>query len=165
MIPRKISGGAPRTSSVGRLLPVASIVLLLLGAAGPGRAQELRLEGLAGERLTEADLRQGPLIVVFWTSWSPRSRGIAGRVNTLSRRFAGKARVVAVNFQEDRGAVDRFLAGGRFDVPIYLDPNGLLAKRFSVADLPGLLVLKGGEAAYRGKLDDQADQALSEMLP
>jgi thiol-disulfide isomerase/thioredoxin len=163
MNPRN-SGGALRNLSVGRLLPVA-LIALFLGAAGPGRAQELRLEGLGGERLAEADLRQGPLIVVLWASWSPRSRGVAQRVNALAHRFEGKARVVAVNFQEDRGAVDRFLAGGRFDVPVYLDPDGILAKRFSVAALPGLLVLKGGEAAYRGKLDDEAEQALGEMLP
>jgi thiol-disulfide isomerase/thioredoxin len=164
MNPQRASGGVPWKRSAGMLLPFALIVLLL-GTAVPVRAQELRLEGLGGERLTEADLHQGPWIVVVWASWSPRSRGIAERVNALARRFGGKARVVAVNFQENRGAVDGFLAGGRFDVPVYLDPDGALAKRYAIANLPGLLVLKGGEAAYRGKLNEDADRELTELLP
>ena len=161
MNPRRT--GSPRKRSVGMLSAFVLIALSLFTPAA--RAQELRLDGLGGEHLTDADLRQGPWIVVVWASWSPRSRGVAEKVNALARRFNGKARVVTVNFQENRAAVDGFLAGGRFDVPVFLDADGAFAKRYAVANLPGLLVVKGGEAAYRGKLNDDTDQVLAELLP
>jgi hypothetical protein len=33
-----------------------------------------------------------------------------------------------------------------------------------VTNLPGLLVFKDGEAAYRGKLPDDPDQVISQIL-
>jgi thiol-disulfide isomerase/thioredoxin len=158
-----------RPSMPGRLRPstlTLAFVLLVaaLASAMPAAAQDWRLEGLGGQQLREGDAR-GNLVVVVWASWSPRSRGIAERVNALDSRWGKKARVVTVNFQEDRPAVESFLAGGRFNAPVFLDSDGAFSKRYSIANLPGLLVLKGGEVAYRGKLPDDADAILAGAFP
>lgn len=143
---------------------VAVSVLLAALAAAPAAAQGLRLEGLGGEVLREADLAGQPTIVVVWASWSPRGRDVAQRVRALAARWGGQARVITVNFQEDRAAVEKFLAGESLGAPVFLDPDGAFSKKYAVTNLPGLLVFKDGDAAYRGKLPDDADAVVAPIL-
>ena len=150
--------------------PLQSVVvalccaMLLAALAVPLAAQNIRLQGLGGEQLAEADLVRGTTIVVLWASWSPRSRDIAARVNPLASRWGGRARVVTVNFQEDRAAVEKFLAGKDFGATVFLDPDGAFSKKYAMATLPGLLILKDGQVVYRGKLPETPDQVIGEFL-
>lgn len=142
-----------------------SLALVLALLAGPVFAQGPVLQGLGGERLTEADLAQGATIFIVWASWSPHSRDVVDRVNRISQGWSGKARVVTVNFQEDRGAVESFLAGKNMGTTVFLDADGAFSKKYAVATLPGLLVIKDGRVAYRGKLPADPDRILVEILP
>jgi thiol-disulfide isomerase/thioredoxin len=142
-----------------------ALVLLVMGAlARLASAQEVTLSCLGGERLSEADLARGATIVVIWASWSPRSRDIVQRVGPIVSRWSGSARVVTVNFQEERQAVDGFLAGKGFGAPVCMDPEGVFSRKYNVATLPGLLVIKDGQVAYRGKLPDDADRVIADLL-
>jgi thiol-disulfide isomerase/thioredoxin len=135
-------------------------------SAGAARADEtgLPLQGLGGGELRRADLEQGSTIVVVWASWSPKCRDIAARVNALSQRWGSLARVLTVDFQEDRGTVEAFVAQSGLKGPVYLDRDGTFAKRNAVTTLPGLLVYSGGRVAYNGRLPDDADRLLAEIL-
>jgi thiol-disulfide isomerase/thioredoxin len=135
------------------------------GALAPVAAQGPVLQGLGGERLSEADLAQGATIFIVWASWSPHSRDVVPRVNQVAQRWGGKARVVTVNFQEDRGAVEGFLAGKGMGATVFLDADGAFSKKYAVATLPGLLIIKDGRVAYRGKLPDDPDRVIVEILP
>jgi thiol-disulfide isomerase/thioredoxin len=135
-----------------------------LAMARPLAAQDIALGSLGGERLAESDLGRGAHVVVIWASWSPRSRDIVVRVNALASRWKGKAAVITVDFQEDRPTVEAFLAGKGLEVPAYLDPEGALAKKYAIATLPGLLVLKDGAVAYHGKLPENPDQVIGSAL-
>jgi thiol-disulfide isomerase/thioredoxin len=147
-----------------RLSALFAVVALLSGAAAPAQAQGALLQGLRGEQLSEADLAQGATIFIVWASWSPHSRGIVDRVNPIVQRWGGKARVVTVNFQEDRQAVESFLAGKNLGAVVYLDADGAFSKKYAVATLPGLLIIKDGRVAYRGKLPDDPDRVIVEIL-
>lgn len=154
------------TTSLFRRLTAAALVLGLSLAvpAPPAFAQDIRLQGLRGESLADADLGRGTTIVVVWASWSPRSRDIVSRVNPLASRWGGRARVITVNFQEDRGAVDSFLAGKNLGAAVFLDPDGSFSKKYAMATLPGLLIIKDGQVVYRGKLPDDPDRVIGEFL-
>lgn len=142
----------------------ALLAVATLAAALPAAAQDVRLQGLGGERLVESDLARGTTIVVVWASWSPRSRDIVARVTPLVQRWNGRARVVTVNFQEDRSAVEGFLAGKSFGTTVFLDPDGSFSKKYAMATLPGLLIIKDGQVVYRGKLPDDPDRVIGEFL-
>lgn len=153
-----------------RFRPVALVLALallagLLAPLAPAAAQGPLLQGLGGERLSEADLAQGTTIFIVWASWSPHSRDVVGRVNQVAQRWSGKARVVTVNFQEDRGAVESFLAGKSMGTTVFLDADGSFSKKYAVATLPGLLVIKDGRVAFSGKLPAEPDRILVELLP
>ncbi len=154
------SSRAPISPKVVAGLAAVCLAFLL---ALPAAAQ-VHLQGLGGEQLVEADLARGTTIVVVWASWSPRSRDIAARVNPMARRWGGRARVVTVNFQEDRTAVEGFLAGKDFGATVFLDPDGAFSKKYAMATLPGLLIIKDGQVVYRGKLPDDPDRVIGEFL-
>ena len=156
---------ALRRSSRATAFALALALLAGLGPLAPASAQGPVLQGLGGERLSEADLAQGATIFIVWASWSPHSRDVVGRVNQVAQRWSGKARVVTVNFQEDRGAVESFLAGKNLGTAVYLDADGAFSKKYAVATLPGLLVIKDGRVAFSGKLPADPDRILVELLP
>ena len=141
------------------------LAVLAAGMAVPVSAQGPVLQGLGGERLSEADLAQGGTILIVWASWSPHSRDVVDRVNQVAQRWSGKARVATVNFQEDRGAVESFLSGKNMGATVYLDADGAFSKKYAVATLPGLLVIKDGQIAYRGKLPEDPDRVIAEIFP
>ena len=147
-----------------RLAVLALAVLAGSFFSVPASAQGVRLSCLQGGSLSEADLARGATVVVVWASWSPRSRDIVERVNPLAARWGGRARVVTVNFQEDRQAVTSFLAGKDMAAPVCLDQDGSFSKKYNVASLPGLLVVKDGQIVYRGKLPDDPDRVLADLL-
>ena len=155
---------APRRLWIPVRLGLAVLAAVLALPALPAAAQEVSLSCLGGGRLSEADLTRGTTIVVVWASWSPRSRDVAQRVGPLAERWGGRARVMTVNFQEDGPAVQKFLAGKSLGAPVCLDPDGAFSRKYNVATLPGLLVVKDGQVAYRGKLPDDPDQVIGELL-
>jgi thiol-disulfide isomerase/thioredoxin len=153
-----------RPSILVRLGMAALAVLALEALPAPAGAQEVSLSCVGGGRLSDGDLARGTTIVVVWASWSPRSRGIAPRIVALAGRWGSRARVMTVNFQEDGPAVEKFLAGQGLGVPVCLDPDGAFSRKYNVATLPGLLVVKDGQIAYRGKLPDDPDQVIGDLL-
>lgn len=155
-----------RSSSCLRALFVLGVVLSIAGFAGASslEAQGWRLSGLGGESLSDADVGQGATVVVVWASWSPKSRDIVERVNQISGRWSAKARVVTVSFQEEKAAVSGFLAGKGLSVPVFLDADGAFSRKYSIATLPGLLVIKDGQAVYRGKLPEDPDAVIADLI-
>ncbi|HYN22764.1 MAG TPA: TlpA disulfide reductase family protein [Thermoanaerobaculia bacterium] len=156
----------PAITALRRRVTATAAVMLMLwsGAALPAAAQDSILQGLRGEQLKEADLAQGATIFIVWASWSPHSRDVVERVNRVAQRWNGKARVVTVNFQEERGVAEGFLAGKGLGAPVFLDPDGSFSKKYAMAWLPGLLIIKDGRVAYRGKLPEDPDRVIVEIL-
>jgi thiol-disulfide isomerase/thioredoxin len=156
--------------SRARALTALVLLITLIAAAAlafaaiPAAAQEVRLQGLQGERLGDGELAQGTTIVVFWTSWSPHSRDIVARVNPLARRWGGRARVVTVNFQEDRPTVEAFLSGKGLDSPVFMDTDGSFSRKYAVATLPGLLIVRDGQVVYKGRLPEDPDRVIADFL-
>jgi thiol-disulfide isomerase/thioredoxin len=145
-------------------LGILAVMAMFVGTVMPADAQGVVLRGLDGEQLVEADLAQGATIFIVWASWSPHFRDIVARVNPMVQRWSGKARVVTVNFQGDRQAVKGFLAGKTFGTTVYLDTDGAFSKKYAVATLPGLLIIKDGRVVYRGKLPEDPDRVIADVL-
>lgn len=148
----------------GTALGVALLLLAGVAVPAPVAAQDFALQGLRGGRLVEADLVRGTTIFVVWASWSPRSRDVIARINPIAQRWGGQARVAAVSFQENRQTVEGFLAGKNLAADVFLDEDGSFSKKYSVATLPGLLIVQNGEIKYQGKLPDDPDRVISEFL-
>lgn len=155
----------PRSHRTRAAVAAAALALAFGLAADTARAQGgFRLPGLRGGQLTEQDLASGATVIVVWASWSPRCRDIVERTNALAERWGGRARVVTVDFQEEAAEVERFLSGKELRAPVYLDGDGEFSKANAIATLPGLIVVRDGQARYRGKLPADPDAAITDAL-
>jgi len=137
---------------------------IVTGAAPVGAQSMSALPGLSGGSLSESDLSKGTTVIVVWASWSPRCRDIVPRVNELAGAVGGKARVVTVDFQEERPAVEAFLAGKSLSAPVFLDASGDFSKSHAVTTLPGLVVYRNGEVRFQGRLDGDAAAQVEQLL-
>lgn len=155
-----------KTQRCSRILGSAGAALLLSAGllAAAGIPPNLRLKGLRGGELTSGDLSRGAQIVVVWASWSPRCRDIVERVNALNARWSDRARVLTIDFQEDAAKVEEFLRGRSLAAPVYLDGDGAASKALAVTSLPGLVVVRDGEIRYQGRLPDDVDALLGDLL-
>lgn len=145
--------------------PLSAALLALSFAFGPSLgAQPLRLPALNGPDLTTAQLETGNALLVVWTSWSRNCADIVQRINALEARFGGKAKIYAVSFNEDRSAVEQFLAGKKLAVPVVLDADGAFSKKNAITALPGLVVFQEGRITWTGKLPEAPDELLSGLL-
>ena len=164
MNPSSSPSDKPKSHTRTAVTNLVMAMTLLVAFPFAGATQAISLSCVGGERLNDADLASGATLVVVWASWSPRSRDIVERVHPLAGRWGGQARVFTVNFQENPQAVQGFLAGRSFGVPVCLDPDGVFSKKYNIATLPGLLVVKDGQVVYHGKLSDDADRVIADLL-
>lgn len=142
-----------------------ALALLLSGLAATAQADGLfSLSGLRGETFSDRDAASGTTVVVVWASWSPRCRDIGERANALLERWSERARVVTVNFQEERDLAQAFAGQQGLRAPVFLDQDGEFAKAFGVTNLPGLLILRDGQAVFSGRLTPEADEIVAERL-
>jgi len=148
-----------RIAAVGLVLLLLAIPLSRAAAQG-----EIVLPGLTEGELKEADLQQGVVIVVVWASWSPRCRDIVPRLNEVADRWGGEARVVSVVFQEEAAAVKSFLVGKNLAVPVFLDETGAFSRKHAVTTLPGLLIFRDGQRAFRGRLPADPHSLIGQTL-
>lgn len=146
------------------ILVLVILVAILMPASGYSQGRPFRLEGLQGGSLGPSDFDQGVIIAVVWASWPPQCRNIVQQVDAIETRWGSQARVIMVDFKEDRAEVEAFLSGKRPKAPVYLDMSGAFSKKHSVTNLPGLVIFKDGTAAFRGKLPPNPDSIISQTL-
>jgi thiol-disulfide isomerase/thioredoxin len=152
------------SGNVAWVLVLVLLVSLLVPISAHSQGRSFRLEGLQGGQLGPDDFDQGVIIVVVWASWSPHCRNIVQQVDAIADRWGSQAKVIMVDFQEDRSEVEAFLSGKRPKAPVYLDEIGGFSKKHSVTNLPGLVIFKDGTAAFSGKLPRKPDSIISQTL-
>ena len=72
--------------------------------------------------------------------------------------------MLTIDFQEDAAKVEEFLRGRSLAAPVYLDGDGAASKALAVTSLPGLVVVRDGEIRYQGRLPDDVDALLGDLL-
>lgn len=147
-----------------RLAALAALVAAVLALApSPAVAAEDVLTDLQGRSLEAGAFGRGTVIAVFMATWSPRCRDVVERVQEIESRWGDRARVVLIDFQEDADTVRRFV-GDKPPVRVYLDAEGAYSKEHAITFLPGLLVLQDGAVAFRGRLGNDPNSVLSQIL-
>jgi thiol-disulfide isomerase/thioredoxin len=109
------------------------LVLVLLpltradGTANAGRlightAPALDAVDLDGRRWTLADADGRLVWINFWATWCPPCRTEMPMMQRLHERYGNEVLIVGVDFGEERGAVEDFVARYGITYPILLDP-------------------------------------------
>lgn len=111
-----------------------------------------------------------PVVLLnFWASWCPPCLAEMPSLEVLSQREGPqRLRVVAVNFKESSASVQGFVERNGVGLPVALDPQGEIAKRWGVKVFPSTVVLDAsGRARWlvRGEFDWAGPEAVALLNP
>jgi cytochrome c biogenesis protein CcmG/thiol:disulfide interchange protein DsbE len=77
------------------------------------------------------------VVVDFWASWCKPCRQSIPWLNTMRERYGARGlTIIGVNVDAERRDADRFLRDVPIAFEIVFDPEGALAKQFSVRAMP-----------------------------
>ena len=119
-------------------------------------APALDLTDLQGQRWTAETLKGRAVVLNFWATWCAPCKEELPSLQTLHELGGGKPVVLAINVRETSSHVRRYLAATGLSLPVVLDPQAELAKRYGVSVYPTtLLIAPDGQIRWRvlGEVD------------
>jgi thiol-disulfide isomerase/thioredoxin len=129
----------------------------------------LALPAWDGSTWSLASARRNVVLVNFWASWCQPCRAEMPSLELLAQRHAEQGfQVVAVNFRETDGAIQRFIDETGLDLPLLRDRDGAAAKAFGVRVFPSTIVIgRDGQAVFSvvGEVDWTGAEARRWLAP
>ena len=116
----------------------------------------LDLTDLQGQRWTSETLKGRVVVLNFWATWCAPCKEELPSLQTLHELSGGNPVVLGINVRENASQVRRYLAATGLTLPVVLDPQAELAKRYSVSVYPTtLLIAPDGQIRWRvlGEVD------------
>jgi thiol-disulfide isomerase/thioredoxin len=115
------------------------------------------------------DLRGKAVLVNFWASWCEPCRAEMPSLQSLAQRIGPeKLAVLAVNFKESGATAQRYADRAGLQLPILLDPDGLLARQWGVTVFPSTVLIAADghvRGVLRGELDWSGQEATRLVTP
>ncbi|MBN1773521.1 MAG: TlpA family protein disulfide reductase [Deltaproteobacteria bacterium] len=150
---RRVRASRARAVVVG--LIAALVAWAAQAAVAPGAAlPAAAFRTVEGGTMTTAELRGKPVVIAFWATWCSTCKAELEHLKQLQvRHGADKLRVVAVSVDEEREALDAYLADHSFPFTMCHDPERAAANRFAEdEDLPLTVVAdKDGVVRHVGR--------------
>jgi thiol-disulfide isomerase/thioredoxin len=162
-----------------RTLSLAVVVLgALLGCAGPrtswrasplvGKPVEIRAKALDGRDVNLPASGAKVTVVDFWATWCDPCRDQMPELDRLSASLRDRGlQVYAISFDEDRAAVEEFVARTPVGFPVLWDKGGAtLAERLELTRLPTTMILDAAgvvRAVHLGYDSGQASELEREV--
>lgn len=150
---------APRAEGAGTSVPASATTAVAATAAGPARtsdelrdrlvgaglgvpkepiaAEDFELASLAGGTAKLSDYRGKVVFLNFWATWCPPCRGEMPSMERLYQKLADRGlEIVAVDLQEPKDTVRKFVAERSLTFPILLDASGEIGAAWGAQSIP-----------------------------
>jgi thioredoxin-like negative regulator of GroEL len=147
---------------------VAAALMAVLALTVPSRAAGLMslrpgdapppfaLPDLSGRQVTNAEIAGAPAVVLFWSTWSPRSAEMLDDFKRHAAAYGGKGlKLVAINIDGEsldagrKAAIREFAAARELPFPVLLDEGLVTFSAWGVMAHPTEVVLgSDGRIAY-----------------
>lgn len=110
-------------------------------AIGEG-AIDFTVPGLDLRPLRLGDYRHRVVVLNFWATWCPPCVQETPSLEKFAREMEGQGvEVIGVSVDQDRNALDKFVAQYHLTYPIGRDPGGRLAARYGTVKYPETYIL------------------------
>lgn len=152
------------------LLVAAALLASASGCAGPrsswrasplvGKTVDIAARSLDGRDVKLPSAGAKVTVVDFWATWCDPCRDQMPELDRLASSLRGEGlQVVAISFDEDRAAVEEFVARTPVSFAVLWDKGGAtLAERLELTRLPTTMILDGAgvvRAVHLGYDDGQ----------
>jgi len=154
-----------RTATVITILAIA--MLASVSALAQGGPANFSFRAIDGQTVTSESLRGEVVVLAFGASWLPLTRNQMEAVKKLADQYAGRGVAVYwVSTESDSPKSKNYVSddqlrelGRKYKVTVLRDPDGAVAKRLGVDQLPSVMIIdkQGNAAATIGGMDPTAD--------
>jgi thiol-disulfide isomerase/thioredoxin len=136
-------------------------------------APDFSLDTLDGKKIKLSDLKKNVVVLDFWATWCPPCRKSLPHVEEVSKKkdLADKGlKVLAVNAQEDKAKVEKFMKDNNFTFTVPMDKDGKVMQDYGIQGIPTTIVVSRGGKVHKvfvGFGDDspkQLDKAIEEAM-
>lgn len=126
----------PGWTEVETLVLPGERYLTLTGA----HAADFKLKTLDGDSVALQSLRGSVVVLDFWATWCGPCRAEFPAIEKLRSEFAGAVRFYGVS-DESPATVKKFIGEHRYEMPMLLDGNREIHRRYGIRAIPALFVI------------------------
>jgi cytochrome c biogenesis protein CcmG/thiol:disulfide interchange protein DsbE len=106
------------------------------------RAADFSVKTLDGELVTLSGLRGNIIVLDFWATWCVPCRAEMPAMEKIRAEFGAAVRFYAIS-DEDTAIVRKFIEENRLGMPVLIDGNREVHRRYGVHKIPALFVIDG----------------------
>ncbi|HEY7183982.1 MAG TPA: TlpA family protein disulfide reductase, partial [Blastocatellia bacterium] len=139
----------------------------LAGAQVGNLAPDFQLSRVDGGRVSLADLRGTPAVIVFWSAWCPLCREEAPRINALAAQYGGKGvRVLGIDIKDSAVRTESGIKDFGIKYAVARDPDASVAHAYQVTGTPTIVFLdrRGVVRYFANELPDDYARVLDSLL-
>ena len=131
-------------------------------------APYFELSDLSGDRVRLSDFLHTPLLMVFWSTSVGDAQDQIKLIDDYTTRHPRSLfKIVTINIQEDKSAVNSFIGRGKYDVSVLLDGQGKTAELYGIQTLPASFFVDGDgviRVVHMGLMSQQMIAERSESI-
>jgi len=112
-------------------------------------APDFTLKNLADEDVKLSTLKGSVVVLDFWATWCPPCVATMPKLDKLTTELAPKGlKTFAVNLEEDKQTVQKFMTSKKLSLPALLDTDGRVSASYGVQSIPMKFIIgKDGNVA------------------
>lgn len=113
---------------------------------GP-QVADFNLTSLAGEVVNlNQFVGQKAVVIDFWASWCSNCQRDMPKMQTMYDTYKDNIEILAINLQEPKRDIERFVSSRKLTYPILLDPDGRASQLFGITYTnTHILISKSGQ--------------------
>ncbi|MCA1900704.1 MAG: redoxin family protein [Candidatus Hydrogenedens sp.] len=136
------------------------------------KAPDFTLTSLDGSQVSLKDFKDKKVVVLdFWASWCGPCRMAMPVVQAVSEELKDKdVAFFAVNIQEDKNVITRFIEKQNIKIPVLMDKTGKTAEQYLVQSIPRLViigkdgVIHGGHSGFSQGMRESLKKEILDIL-
>lgn len=139
----------------------------LTGTQVGNPAPDFQLARMDGAKISLADMRGKPAVIVFWSAWCTACKEEAPRINALAAQYGGKGvRVLGINVKDSIASAESGVKDFGIKYPVARDSDASVARAYSVRGTPTIIFLdrKGVVRYFVNELPHDYAQMLDSLL-
>ncbi|KGK88617.1 TlpA disulfide reductase family protein [Clostridium sp. HMP27] len=101
------------------------------------KAMDFKLKDLTGKEVSLSDYKGKKVFLNFWATWCPPCKAEMPEMEMLYQETKNSDLVIlAVNLDEERNTVQKFINSNKYDFPVLLDTGNIVASQYEVVSIP-----------------------------